>query len=80
MLLQPLVVVAKTPKQGAQTTIYCAVSEEMEGVTGQYLSDCKITKTVHPQLTDDELVERLWEVSAKLTELTESMIHEAYYD
>jgi hypothetical protein len=27
----------KTHLQGAQTTIYCAVSEEMEGVTGQYL-------------------------------------------
>ena len=58
----------KTPLEGAQTTIYCAVSEEMEGVTGQYLADCMITKTSHPQATDDELAERLWEVSAKLTE------------
>ena len=58
----------KTPLEGAQTTIYCAVSEEMEGVTGKYLADCKITKTEHPQATDDELAERLWEVSAKLTE------------
>ena len=57
----------KSLKQGAQTTIYCAVSEEMEGVTGQYLADCKITKTEHPQATDDELAEKLWEVSAKLT-------------
>ena len=58
----------KTPLQGAQTTIYCAVSEEMEGVTGKYLADCKITKTEHPQATDDELAEKLWEISAKLTE------------
>ena len=34
----------KTTLEGAQTTVYCAVSEEMEGVTGQYLDDCKITK------------------------------------
>ncbi len=27
----------KTPTQGAQTSIYCAVSEEMEEVSGQYL-------------------------------------------
>jgi hypothetical protein len=72
MLLIPFAIFVKTPKQGAQTTIYCAVSEEMEGVTGQYLADCKITKTAHPQATDDELAERLWEVSAKLTELTEA--------
>ena len=26
----------KTPKQGAQTSIYCAVSAELEGVTGLY--------------------------------------------
>ena len=58
----------KTPLEGAQTTIYCAVSEEMKGVTGQYLADCQISETSHPQATDDELTERLWEVSAKLTE------------
>ena len=57
------------PPQGAQTTIYCAVSEEMEGVTGQYLSDCKIMKTRNPQATDDELAEKLWEVSVKLTKM-----------
>ena len=60
----------KTPLEGAQTTIYCAVSEEMEGVTGQYLADCKITKTSNSQATDDQLAEKLWEASAKLTKLT----------
>ena len=57
----------KTPVEGAQTTIHCAVSEEMEGVTGKYLDNCKITKLEHPQATDDDLAEKLWEVSAKLT-------------
>ena len=59
----------KTAEQGAQTTIYCAVSEEMEGVTGKYLDNCKITKLENPQATDDDLAEKLWEVSAKLTEV-----------
>ena len=59
----------KNAKQGAQTTIYCAVSEEMEGVTGQYLADCRITKTKNPQAADDQLAEKLWEVSTKLTEV-----------
>ena len=58
----------KTPLQGAQTTIYCAVSEEMEGVTGKYLADCRIKKTNNPQATDDQIAERLWEVSTKLTQ------------
>ena len=69
MLFAPIRVFFKTPLQGAQTNIYCAVSEEMEGVTGKYLADCKIMKTKNPQATDDQLAERLWEVSAKLTEL-----------
>nr|CAD7394377.1 unnamed protein product [Timema cristinae] len=30
--------------EGAQTTIYLAVSEEVEGVTGKYFADCKVTK------------------------------------
>ena len=67
MALTKLLKLAKTPLQGAQTTIYCAVSEEMEGVTGKYLADCEIKKTNNPQATDDEVAERLWEVSAKLT-------------
>jgi len=32
----------KTPTEGAQTSIYCAVSEEVEGVNGKYFSDCKV--------------------------------------
>ena len=61
----------KTPWQGAQTTIYCAVSEEMEGVSGQYLSDCKIKKLANSQATDDSIAERLWEVSMQMVGLEE---------
>ena len=41
----------------------------MEGVTGQYLADCQIAKVKHPQATDDQIAERLWEASAKLVGL-----------
>ena len=61
----------KSAWQGAQTTIYCAVSEEMEGVSGQYLSDCKIKKLTNPQATDDSIAERLWEVSMQMVGLEE---------
>ena len=35
-----LMIILKTPRQGAQTTIYCAVAEELEGVSGRYFGDC----------------------------------------
>ena len=59
----------KTPMQGAQTSIYCAVSEEMEGVSGKYLADCKIQKLTTEEATDDEIAERLWQVSAQMVGL-----------
>ena len=37
-------------------------------MTGQYLADCQITKTRNPQATDDQLADKLWEISTKLTE------------
>ena len=55
----------KTTVQGAQTTIYCAVSEEMDGVTGKFVVDCRIRKP-NSQALDDRIAEKLWEVSAKL--------------
>ena len=59
----------KTPEEGAQTSIYCAVSEEMEGVSGKYLADCKIVKPRTKEATDDEIAERLWQVSAQMVGL-----------
>lgn len=59
----------KTPWEGAQTPIYCAVSEEMDGVSGQYLVDCKIKKLKNSQATDDAIAKRLWEVSSEMVGL-----------
>ena len=56
----------KTPLEGAQTTIYCAVSEEMEGVTGQYLTDCRVNRVTNPQANDDEAADKLWEMSKEM--------------
>ena len=41
----------------------------MEGVTGQYMADCKIQRPVNPQAIDDELAEQLLEASAKMVGL-----------
>ena len=60
--------VYKTPEQGAQTSIHCAVSEEMEGVSGKYLRDCHIVEE-SKGAQDDDAAKKLWEISVKLVGL-----------
>ncbi|EDV36906.1 uncharacterized protein Dana_GF13188 [Drosophila ananassae] len=56
----------KTPKNGAQTTLYVALDPELKKVTGQYFSDCKI-KEVAPAALDVQTAKWLWAVSDKWT-------------
>ncbi|RDD36616.1 Retinol dehydrogenase 13 [Trichoplax sp. H2] len=66
-LLAPLFwLVLKTSKQGAQTTIFCAVDESLNGVTGEYFADCR-QKDCAPQACDDGVAKKLWEVSEEWT-------------
>ena len=58
----------KSPALGAQPSVNLAVSEEMEGVTGQYY-DVMTEKEPAPQALDDETARRLWEVSSRLVGL-----------
>ncbi|NXJ33196.1 RDH12 dehydrogenase, partial [Ciconia maguari] len=55
----------KTPSEGAQTSVYCAVAEELDSVTGQYFSDCQ-PAYVSPRGRDDETAKKLWSVSCEL--------------
>ncbi|XP_023177894.2 retinol dehydrogenase 13-like isoform X2 [Drosophila hydei] len=64
-LLWPLL---KTPKSGAQTSLYAALDPDLENVTGVYFSDCK-EKQVAPAATDDKTGKLLWEESEKWTHL-----------
>ena len=59
----------KSSWQGAQTSIYCAVTEGLEKESGKYFSDCKVKAVTNPQACDDAIAERLWEVSAQLVGL-----------
>ena len=56
----------KTPEQGAQTTIYCAVAEELENVSGKYYSDC-YEKPLLDYASHIEDATRLWIISEELT-------------
>eukprot|EP00731_Ephydatia_muelleri_P018055 Em0011g95a len=68
--LMPIaLLVMKSPMEGAQTTIYCAVDEAVEGVSGKYFKDCKVTAPLTKAAVDDDMAERLWKVSAELVGL-----------
>ena len=58
----------KTPKQGAQTSIYCAVAKEAEGVTGKYWADCAVKDAAKKAMIDEDC-QKLWEISEKLVGL-----------
>ncbi|MPC30845.1 Retinol dehydrogenase 11 [Portunus trituberculatus] len=69
-----LPVASKDAVSGAQTNIHLAVSEEVEGVTGKYFSDCKETPTRGRKVRKD-LATGLWEASVKAVGLKKDEIH-----
>ena len=69
----PIVLLAfKTPRQGAQTTIHCAVAEEAASASGQYFADCKPQLLTTEAARDDDAAERLWKLSTTLVGLEEN--------
>ncbi|XP_069675743.1 retinol dehydrogenase 14-like isoform X2 [Periplaneta americana] len=63
-----LKVFCKDAVEGAQTTIYLAVSEEVEGVTGKYFVDCK-EKQPRRLALNEGIAKKLWEKSEILVGL-----------
>jgi len=57
---------AITPDEGAQTIIYLAISDEVEGITGKYYADMKIKKPSR-KCRNLQLQKELWAVSEKLS-------------
>ena len=60
-------VVAKSPDQGAQTTIFCSVDESVSGHSGRYYSEMAETSLINSQAKDENLAEKLWIYSEKVT-------------
>lgn len=58
----------KTPKSGAQTTIWCALDPALDNVSGEYFCDNKVMKLAR-KARDDETAEWLWQTSVELTGL-----------
>jgi NAD(P)-dependent dehydrogenase (short-subunit alcohol dehydrogenase family) len=57
---------AKDESEGHECVVYAATSPELEGVTGKYIADCKVTKP-KPIARRDEAARRLWDVSESTT-------------
>lgn len=69
----------KTPEQGAATTVWGALSPDLDAIGGLYLEDCEVAQLcasdfdgfthVRPHATDEEAAYRLWQVSEAMTGL-----------
>ncbi len=70
----------KTPEQGAATTVWCAVSRQLDHTGGVYCQDCNIAEPVRgdpqgpapgvrPWAMDPALADRLWVLSEEITGL-----------
>lgn len=70
---------AKTPEQGAATSVFAGTSPLLEGIGGRYLEDCREadlvpeiidgTHGVRPYALDPVNAERLWDMSLDLLDL-----------
>jgi len=58
----------KSAVEGAQTTIYCSVAEEVANESGLYYSDCAEKKPSKDAL-DKNAAKKLWEISAEMVSL-----------
>ena len=71
LLLYPLILtVLKNCREGAQTTLHCALADGIESMSGEYFSDCAYKKTA-PIGEDKEAAERLWKLSCQMVGLKE---------
>jgi len=58
-----------SPEQGAETIVYLASSPDAKGLNGEYLEKLKVKKS-SDESYNEEIAQRLWDVSAKLTHLS----------
>ena len=56
---------ARSPEKGAETVVYLATSPQVQGASGGYYFDCKLTPP-SSAAQDDSVAEHLWQVSEHL--------------
>ena len=66
-LIKPLMyLIFKSPKEGAQTTLYGLLEEEKKIVKGGYFADCKVAKIRTEQCRDPEEARKFWKKSEEI--------------
>jgi hypothetical protein len=69
----------KTVEEGAATSVWCAISHQLDGFGGVYCEDCDIAPVipaestglgVRPYAISLEFAGRLWQLSERLTGMT----------
>lgn len=53
-------------EEGAATSVWAAVSDELAGLGGLYLADCAISANVAPRAVDPQRAKQLWTISDRL--------------
>lgn len=61
--------IGKTPEEGAETSLFLALSPEVEGVSGKYFENCREKKSSSASY-NPEIAAALWDISMELCDLT----------
>ena len=61
--------------EGAQTTLYCALEDDISKDSGKYFDNCRV-KTPNKMALDDELCERVWDVTMEAVQDYTKMLAE----
>lgn len=56
----------KSPAQGCQSAVYCAISDDMIGVTGKHVVNQKVSEIPLPISLDEAAAKKLDEISRSL--------------
>jgi hypothetical protein len=67
----------KNIPQGAATTVYCAVSKDLNGLGGLYFSDCNIATPLEIA-NDKEVSKKLFDLSENLTKVYVKKIYKLF--
>jgi hypothetical protein len=57
----------KTPEQGAATAMFLATDHDVEGASGKYFVDSKISSNINSKAFDLSLRQKLWDLSCEMT-------------
>lgn len=70
LLLTPVSWLIKTPLEGCRTVLYCAISEELDGVSGNFYRNCA-REDWSKVCSDDDISRKLWDLSEVATRLND---------